>query len=635
MSIFLSVTILTSYFMTGQTVGTVTTQQGHNRAQQEQTDHERLFLQAEQLRRGYRFEEAIDIYNSLSDSSSIVANSIAISENGINMLNYAARPMVTGKKLLSMSDFFLYTPGTGVRSWAEAPTNFQRDNLLPDSLHSSLSSPVLSAKNETIIYFSVQNKSGNWDIYSTHLIDSTTWSAPEPLNELINSTGNQLFPHISRDGKELYFASDGHFGIGGFDLYVSRWNETAGDWGLPQNLGFPYSSTGDDLLFINDDNGLFSYLFSDRDNDSADLITIYRLQYEPTPIRRPVSSIREALSIAALEPITDNIVNTPEEKQGNGIIVTNPETQEYVSMIAEVRAIRKSIDSLSSIIAHNRQVYQSLTEESERRTLGERISAEEFDLISKQAILSATNKELQKKEMEFLAKGTIIPKELMATAESKKEPDIPPFNPVKSRFGSLSEMNFLSPVKKTNYTFRIEEVSELIEEGDMPSGLIYRVQLFLVSTRANISTLKGVSPVFETKTSTGRWLYSAGQFYTEAEASAALSQIKRAGFPGAILTAYNNGKTITIAAARNLEKEMAAKVAFQIVLENFPDGLPQQILNILRENTDRDIAKSIVNGKDVYIIGPFSNQAEADKIVSLLTSSGIIGVSIREIKSDR
>ena len=644
--IFLSITLLISPLVVGQTIDTVKIQQEQNRLQQNQADFDRLFRQAERLRVGYRFQEAIDIYKSFPDSLPAVANSIATSENGINLLNYTARPTVTGKKTLSISDFFLYTPGLGGRSWAEAPTNFKMNNPIPDSLQSDMVSPLLYTKNESVLFFSVQDKIGGWNIYSTYLIDSTTWSAPEPLNELINSTGNQLFPHISRDGKELHFASDGHFGIGGFDLYVSRWDNTGGDWGLPQNLGFPYSSTGDDLLFINDENGLYSYLFSNRNDDSTDLITLYRLNYEPVPIRRPVSSTDEAISIAALNSIVENVATPSEEAkegQDNRVVATNPETQEYVSLIAEVRAIRKSIDSLSTIIARDRQLYLSLTEEEEKSALEKKISEQETDLIIKQSLLSATNTVLQKKEMEFLTKGTIIPKDLVqlgSTPEPKKETAIkaPPFDPSKSRWGSLPDMDFLEPIRRINYAFRIEQQSELIQdfqEADMPSGLIYRVQLFLVRDRVNSSALKGISPVFETKTTTNRWLYSAGQFYTESEASAALSQIRKAGFPSAILTAYNSGKSITIAAARTLEKELATRVAFQIVLENFPAGLPQQVLNILRENTDRDIAKSIVSGKEVYIVGPFSNQAEADKIVSLLTSSGIDGISIQEIKRDR
>ena len=603
---------------------------------QEQAENQKLFREAEKLRKEYRFRDAIDIYKSISDSSASITNSIAISENGISLLNYAAQPTVTGKVTLPLSDFFLYTPGMGNRLWTEAPENFNAHGLLSDSLRSESPNPMIYTPGKTVLYFSVQETGRGWSIYSTTLIDNTTWSAPEPLNDLVNSTGDEILPHISRDGKELYFASNGHPGIGGFDLYVSRWDEKTDDWGLPQNLGFPYSSTEDDFLFINDENGLHSYLFSNRNSSSDNSATIYRLDYEPSPIRRPISSVEEAISIAALNPVSGQ-KSGKQESSINTILTTNPETQEYVFMIMEVRDIRKSIDSLASVISANRESYLSLTDEEERKALVKLISEQELESIEKQALLSDTNRELQKKEMEFLTKGTIIPRDIaqLATSEQETPEKSEAFRPIKAGWGSLPYMNFSDPVRRIDYTFRIGEDPEIIEETDMPAGLIYRVQLFLVRDKAQPSAFKKISPVFESKTSTSRWLYSAGQFYSEQEASAALAQVKRAGFPNAILTAYNDGKSIPISTARNLVKRMGANVSYQITLENFPEGLPRSVLDILRENTEKDIAKSIIDGKEVYIVGPFSNKAEADQLILLLTNAGTDGVSLQEINSDK
>ena len=596
----------------------------------------RLFQQAEKLRKEYRFQDAIKIYKSISDSSAAIIKSIAISENGISMLKYAARPVVTGKESLPATDFFLYTPGLGDRKWVEAPENFTSYNLLPDSLRSDTPMPMLYSENQTAIYFSVQETQRGWTIYSSRLVDGTTWSTPEPLNDLVNSSGDEIFPYVSRSGRELYFASNGHPGVGGFDLFVSTWNDKDGDWGAPQNLGFPYSSPEDDFLFINDDNALFSYLFSNR--NSGTNVSIFRLNYEPTPIRRPVSSAEEAATIAALNVATDESVEKNQEDDQTGkALITNPETQEYATLIKNVRAIQKSIDSLSSAIAVNRRLYLSITNESERNRVEKEISGQEFELISRQSALSSMNKELQKRETDFLTNGTIIPRDI-------KQPSLPPdkphqpeisFKPEKSGWGYSPQIDFLEPVKKIDYTFRIGGEPEIIEEVEVPLGLIYRIQLFVVRDKVLPIALKNISPIFETKAATDRWLYSAGQFYTEQEASAALAQIKRAGFPNAVLIAYNNGKSITISAARNLVKEIEANVSYQIVLENFPEGLPPTALIVLRENTDRDIAKSVVDGKEVYIVGPFSNRAEAEKIVLLLTNSDLSGITIQEIKSSR
>ena len=62
--------------------------------------------------------------------------------------------------------------------------------------------------------------------------------------------------------------SKGLYGMGGYDLYVSQWNSETGDWDVPVNMGFPYSSPYDDFLFINTEDGKYSIFASNRGCDS-------------------------------------------------------------------------------------------------------------------------------------------------------------------------------------------------------------------------------------------------------------------------------------------------------------------------------------------------------------------------------
>ena len=75
----------------------------------------------------------------------------------------------------------------------------------------------------------------------------TVWSVPVAEPALSTSSGNEIFPLLSSDGKTMYFSSDGFYGVGGYDLYKSIWDESSKSWSAPQNLGFPYSSPADDL----------------------------------------------------------------------------------------------------------------------------------------------------------------------------------------------------------------------------------------------------------------------------------------------------------------------------------------------------------------------------------------------------
>jgi hypothetical protein len=108
---------------------------------------------------------------------------------------------------------------------------------------------------------------------------------------------------LSPDGKRLYFASDGLFGAGGYDLYVAHWDPQKKSWGQVQNMGFPYSSKGDDLLFYDTPDGRYSVLASNRDC-GRDSVVIYVFRQE-TPVFRPVDrkevAAREKLAVTAPE----------------------------------------------------------------------------------------------------------------------------------------------------------------------------------------------------------------------------------------------------------------------------------------------------------------------------------------------
>lgn len=600
---------------------------------QEGTDK---FERAESLRKEYRFSDAIKLYTQLlsETTDSLLKRDlnllIAKSENGINMLQYASKPTVTSFITVSRADFFLYIPSLGGAKWANLP-----DSLNSNVQNHSTPNPVLMRDGESTIYFSAQDQDGGWDIYRIQQVDGSSWSAPEPLNSLVNSTGNEIYPVLSPDGKKLYFASSGHFGIGGYDIYVSNWDDKTNDWGLPQNLGFPYSSIDDDFMVIHGDDGLFTYLVTGRNSQSADSLGIYRLEYENTPVRRAITDSAEILRMASLSIISEKDTvkeSVPEEK-----FATTPETEAYTQAITEVRKIQGEADSITREIARNRELYNTLTNEDDKALLEKKIFEGELSLMDTQSRLRAANEVLSVREMEFLAKGAIIPRrDEFFKEEEKIEPESPkdkPFTAVKAEYGVFPKITILQPVKLFDYTFSVGEEAVMAEDNSIPDGLVYRVQLFVVTNKPAIKAFKGLRPVFENRTPTGKWLYTAGQFYKYADATEALSKVKRAGFPTAIIVAYNQGKSITIRNARIVEEKNEAMTSYQVRIAGYPEGLPQPVLDIIRENTDRDIAKKVVNEKEIFFIGPFPNRQIAEQIVTLLSAIGAEGITIEEISS--
>ena len=109
------------------------------------------------------------------------------------------------------------------------------------------SQPCLSLDGNEL--FVASRRSGNADLYHCFRNEDGYWSEPENLGSVINTKGTEMAPFIHPDGKTLYFSSDTHMGMGGYDLFVSRRNEQ-GEWSEPVNLGYPINTPGDEINFI-------------------------------------------------------------------------------------------------------------------------------------------------------------------------------------------------------------------------------------------------------------------------------------------------------------------------------------------------------------------------------------------------
>lgn len=89
---------------------------------------------------------------------------------------------------------------------------------------------------------------GGLDIYVSSLAENGEWGKPVNLGEKINTAGHEDSPFIHPDGKSLYFSSDGHVGLGGYDIFRSDMGKDG--WKKPINIGFPINTAEDDSHFV-------------------------------------------------------------------------------------------------------------------------------------------------------------------------------------------------------------------------------------------------------------------------------------------------------------------------------------------------------------------------------------------------
>ena len=145
----------------------------------------------------------------------------------------------------------------------------------------------VSADGNTI-YFASKRKGGKGgsDIWKTIKLENGKWSPAINLGDSINTSANEMAPFIHPDGTTLYFSSDGHIGMGGYDLYVSKKDES-GIWGKGNNLMYPINTPSDEInIFIGLDSQS-AWISSNRDsiNKSFNIYSLdLPLQFRPEKI---------------------------------------------------------------------------------------------------------------------------------------------------------------------------------------------------------------------------------------------------------------------------------------------------------------------------------------------------------------
>lgn len=125
------------------------------------------------------------------------------------------------------------------------------------------SQPTVSADGNTI-YFASDRKGGygGIDIWFTKRNPATgEWGVPQNAGPKINTQGDEKTPFIHSDSETLYFSSNGHFGFGGYDIFLIRKNEK-GEWLDAENIGYPINTEVDDTGFFVSTDSKTGYFFS-------------------------------------------------------------------------------------------------------------------------------------------------------------------------------------------------------------------------------------------------------------------------------------------------------------------------------------------------------------------------------------
>jgi len=218
---------------------------------------------------------------------------------------------------------------------------------LPENINSKSWEPSasFSADEKTLLFTSDRKDGkGGTDIYMVKKLPNGEWALPQNMGDIINTPYDEDSPYLHPDGKTLYFSSNGHNTMGGFDIFMSRWDAAMQMWTIPTNVGYPINTPHDDLHFSWSADGRRVYFPSVRPEGLGDRDLYY------------ADINKEAAQVMLLKgTVTDSITHLPvsakifiSDKPTNDILETvtsNSQTGKYLLLFNEGKGYRIEIQA--------------------------------------------------------------------------------------------------------------------------------------------------------------------------------------------------------------------------------------------------------------------------------------------------
>ena len=112
------------------------------------------------------------------------------------------------------------------------------------------------------VYFSKPDDGRLW-LYTSDKLGNS-WSEASPLQGLGEGIGEASYPFMLTDGITFYFAGKGEESIGGYDIFLTRYDSRSGSFLKPENIGMPFNSEANDYMYAADEQSGIGYFVSDR-----------------------------------------------------------------------------------------------------------------------------------------------------------------------------------------------------------------------------------------------------------------------------------------------------------------------------------------------------------------------------------
>lgn len=245
--------------------------------------------------------------------------------------------------------------------------------------------------------FSNTDKTENLDLKVAYrLVDG--WSDASDLSSVLNTRYDENFPFELSDGVTLYFASKGHNSLGGYDIFLTRYNGTINDYSKPINIGMPFNSPANDYLYVIDEMSNIGWFATDR-FQHEDTIVVYKfvpneekllIQSDDEEYKRLVAQLK-VYRKANVETYSDAEKTEDVDKQdlginflvNDGVVYTHMsqfKSEEAKSFYMKVQDTEKRLLTLLRLLEGKRREFFFCDIEEDKNVLREEVLELERDV---------------------------------------------------------------------------------------------------------------------------------------------------------------------------------------------------------------------------------------------------------------
>jgi outer membrane protein OmpA-like peptidoglycan-associated protein/tetratricopeptide (TPR) repeat protein len=193
------------------------------------------------------------------------------------------------------------------------------------------------------------NRSNGYDLFVSGVesFKEKTFGMGVPVS-ILNTRFHDgpVFLHL--DGETMYFASEGHESMGGYDIFMSK--KVNGQWTKPVNLGYPINTPYDDFFFASTANGKFAYIASNRDGGEGGY-DIYKVTFWG-PEKQPAVVTEDYLLASRVMPMKDGEIEATVEVKKKSLTVFKGRTIDDLTG-KPVEAVIEIIDNTTGKVIQN------------------------------------------------------------------------------------------------------------------------------------------------------------------------------------------------------------------------------------------------------------------------------------------